>query len=116
MRGSESERERGARLVIVCGLPGSGKTTLALRLEREMAAVRLSADDWMTELGHNLHEETMRARIEALQWRLAKRLLVLGGAVVVEWGVLGPVGARSPKDRGASPGGGGGAALPVGFA
>ena len=79
----------GARLVMVCGLPGSGKTTLAKALERELPAVRMSADDWMVGLGVNLHDEAMRARIESLQWELAKRLLALGGTVIVEWGSWG---------------------------
>lgn len=40
-----------ARLIVVAGLPGSGKTTLAHQLEQTYAAVRLSADDWMESLG-----------------------------------------------------------------
>ena len=75
-----------ARLVVVCGLPGSGKTTLAKQLESNMPALRLSADDWMNDLSVNLHEESSRAKIEALQWTLTKRLLVLGEKVIVEWG------------------------------
>jgi predicted kinase len=76
-------------LVIICGLPGSGKTTLARRLETAMPAFRMSADDWMTALAINLHEEERRAKIEALQWQLTKRLLVLGQSVIVEWGAWG---------------------------
>ena len=37
----------GPRLIIVCGLPGSGKTTLAKALENRLRAVRFSPDDWM---------------------------------------------------------------------
>ncbi len=81
--------ENGARLILVCGLPGSGKTTLARQLEADLAAVRLSADDWMTELTINLHNEEQRAKIEALQWQLAKRLLTLGEKVIIEWGSWG---------------------------
>src|SRR6185436_14388348 len=84
----------GARLIIVCGLPGSGKTTRAKALEREHGAVRLSADDWMDDLGLNLWDEASRARIEALQWKLGQRLLTLGLTVIIEWGTWG----RSERD------------------
>lgn len=85
----------GARLILVVGLPGSGKTTLALRLEKAYDAVRLSADDWMNSLGLSLHAEQERGRIEELQWQLAQRLLVLGNVVIIEWGTWG----RWERDR-----------------
>jgi predicted kinase len=78
-----------SRLVIVCGLPGSGKTTLACKLEAALPALRLSADAWMNGLGINLHAEQDRDRIEKLQWQLAEKLLVLGNTVIVEWGSWG---------------------------
>lgn len=76
-------------LVIVCGLPGSGKTTLARQLEASLPALRISADDWMDGLSINLHAEEQRAKIETLQWQLTKRLLTLGQSVIVEWGTWG---------------------------
>ena len=88
----------GRRLIIVCGLPGSGKTTLARKLEAALTAVRLSADDWMTALSINLHAEAMRARMEDLQWTLAKQILEAGFIVVVEWGAW-SVGARPSPAR-----------------
>ena len=78
-----------ARLIVVAGLPGSGKTTLARHLEQAHAAVRLSADDWMDSLEINLHAEHQRDRIEKLQWQLAQRLLRLKNIVIVEWGTWG---------------------------
>jgi signal recognition particle GTPase len=41
-------------LVLVSGLPGSGKTTHAGVLERRLSAIRLSADDWLEELALDL--------------------------------------------------------------
>src|SRR5579863_6768100 len=79
----------GPRLIVICGLPGSGKTTAALLLERQLGAIRLSADDWMSELGINLWNEAVRARIESLQWKLTQQLLLAGLIVIVEWGTWG---------------------------
>jgi predicted kinase len=73
-------------LIIVCGLPGSGKTTRARLVEKRLGAVRLSADDWMEALAIDLYDEAARARVEALQWELAQSLLRGGLTVVIEWG------------------------------
>jgi predicted kinase len=82
------------RLVVICGLPGAGKTTLARSLEARLPAIRLSPDDWMAALDINLWDESARAKIEALQWTLAQPLLKLGVAVIVDWGTWG----RSERD------------------
>jgi len=82
------------RLIVVCGLPGSGKTALAKALESRLRAVRLSADEWMDALSINLHREKTRAKVEALQWKLAQELLALGVTVIIEWGTW----ARSERD------------------
>jgi predicted kinase len=84
----------GARLIIVCGLPGSGKTTYARRLEAEFRAVRMCADEWMDALSIDLWDEAKRAQIEGLQWQFAQQLLALDLTVIVEWGTWG----RSERD------------------
>jgi len=81
--------EYAPRLIIVCGLPGSGKTTHARRLEESHRALRLSADDWMDALSIDLWDEPMRRKIETLQWRLAQELLSRGLVVTIEWGTWG---------------------------
>jgi predicted kinase len=83
--GAGSEHQQG-RLVIVCGLPGSGKTTLAKKLCANGAAVCLSPDDWMEALGVNLWNRDLRAKFEALQWQISQDLLSQGITVVIEWG------------------------------
>jgi len=79
----------GPRLVIVCGLPGAGKTTLAKEMERDLRAVRLCPDEWMEELGIDLWDEDRRTKIEAFQWKLGQRLLELGQTIIIEWGTWG---------------------------
>lgn len=73
-------------LFLLCGLPGSGKTTLARKLEHERHALRLSPDEWMSSLSINLYDEAKRAAVEALQWDVAARALMLGVDVVIEFG------------------------------
>jgi len=75
------------RLVVICGLPGSGKTTLARELERSMPAVRFGADEWMVALGVDLFDQPFRARLEARFRELTASLLGLGTSVVLEFGV-----------------------------
>jgi len=76
----------GARLIIVCGLPGSGKTTHARRLQTRSRAIRLCPDEWMDALSLGIWDEGRREKIENLQWHLGQQLLNLGLTVIIEWG------------------------------
>jgi predicted kinase len=75
-----------SRLIIICGLPGSGKTTLAKMLEAKLNAVRFCADEWMSALSIGIYDEARREKIEKLQWELCRQLLTLGAMIIIEWG------------------------------
>lgn len=82
-------------LVVVSGLPGSGKTTEATRLQAERVGVRLCPDEWMTVLGVSLWDGDLRARVEGLQWNLALDVIRGGGTAIIEWGTWG----RDERER-----------------
>jgi predicted kinase len=84
----------GSRLIIVCGLPGSGKTTVARALEGRLSAIRFCPDEWMEALSLDIYDEEKRAKVESLQWDLARGLLRKGQIVIIEWGTWG----RSERD------------------
>jgi predicted kinase len=86
---------RAARLILICGLPGSGKTTLARRLAPELQAVRFCPDEWKHDLGIDYYDEAMRVRLEARLWRLGQELLQLGQSVIFENGFW----ARAERDE-----------------
>jgi predicted kinase len=93
--GQVSTSTGGAVLILVCGLPGAGKTTMARSLATERAGVRLCPDEWLGALGMTLWDEPLRERVETLQWNLAQDLLRLGAVVIIEWGCWG----RDERDQ-----------------
>ena len=84
-----------ARLVLICGLPASGKSTLARRLAEELPAIRLDKDAWVTRLGGDVWDDDLRVRVEALLWDLTQDLLGRGQSVILEWGHW----ARAERDE-----------------
>lgn len=85
----------GPRLILVCGLPGAGKTTLARTLTLELDAVRLCPDEWLADLGFDLFDESARDRVEQRLWALAEDLVAVGATVVLENGFWG----RAERDE-----------------
>jgi predicted kinase len=79
----------GGTLIIVCGLPGSGKTTYSRSLATDRRAIRMCPDEWMVSLGLSVWDEQFREKVEALQWSQAQDLLTLDQTVVIEWGTWG---------------------------
>jgi len=77
-------------LFMMCGLPGSGKTTLARQLEQERAALRLCPDEWivalLADVTNLVERDRLREPVEAIQWKVAQRALALGINVILENG------------------------------
>jgi predicted kinase len=79
-----------ATLHLMVGLPCSGKTTLAKKLEHELLALRLTPDEWQIPLfGQDAEEPEHDARhslIESMLWNIARRSLELGMNVILDFG------------------------------
>ena len=79
-----------ATLHLMVGLPCSGKTTLAKKLEYERSALRLTPEEWQVGLfGQDAEEPEHDARhslIEAMLWKIASRALELGTNVILDFG------------------------------
>ena len=74
------------RLIIFCGLPGSGKTTVARRLEQTTGAFRLNIDEWVAALGVDFWDDDFRHKLERRLYKLGLRLLELGQSIILEDG------------------------------
>src|SRR4249920_243054 len=83
------------RLVLLCGLPASGKTTLAREIADAYGAVRLNPDEWELALGIDPFDAEFQDKLEAEFWRLTERLIALRTSVILEWGFW----ARSERDE-----------------
>jgi predicted kinase len=74
-------------LILTCGLPGSGKTTLARRLAAERDAQRFTKDEWVRDLGGDLWDEELRVRLEARLTELAFELVAAGRNCILDFGL-----------------------------
>ena len=86
---------RDVRLILTCGLPGAGKTTLARQLAADRGAARLTTDEWLWALGSTPWDATTQTKVEQQLRQLAQEILRLGLSVVLDFGLW----ARSERDE-----------------
>lgn len=77
-------------LHLMVGLPCSGKTTFAKKLEQEQSALRLTVDEWHIRLfgqdAENPEHDARHSLIEMMLWNIASRALELGINVILDFG------------------------------
>lgn len=85
-----------AKIILISGLIGAGKSTYARELETAIGAIRFSIDEWMSTLfkadqgGEIEYEWAMEriGRIEKQIWSMTEKLLKLDISVILDLGLL----------------------------
>lgn len=79
-----------AKIHLICGFMGFGKTTLAKKLSAELPAVRFTNDEFMQKLySRNLADAEFRIayqKIDDLIWELAAQVLATETDVILDYG------------------------------
>ena len=76
-------------LFLTVGLPGTGKTTAARRIEAEQRALRLTKDEWMKALYGHDNPASASDVIEGRLIKIGMRALELGANVIIDFGLWG---------------------------
>ena len=82
-------REEQPTLFLTVGLPGTGKTSAARRIEVEHRALRLTKDDWVKALYGDENPPAAQDVIEGRLVEIGLRALELGVNVVIDYGLWG---------------------------
>jgi len=82
-----------ARLILVCGPTGVGKTTYSLSLAKDIEAINFSIDPWMQTLFSkdmtSLNFEWMMERVNRCSeqiWQVSEQILAINGNVILDLG------------------------------
>src|SRR4051812_7572116 len=78
---------RRPTLFLTVGLPCTGKTTAARRIEIEREALRLTKDEWVKALYGHENPSPAGEVIEGRLIRIGLRVLELGNNVVIDYGL-----------------------------
>ena len=78
---------RQPTLFLTVGLPGTGKTTAARRIEIEQNALRLTKDEWVKALYGHENPPSAQDVIEGRLIQIGLRVLELGNNVVIDYGL-----------------------------
>lgn len=85
--GSVGMMMRRPTLFLTVGLPCTGKTTAARRLEVEQKALRLTKDEWVKALYGDENPASAQDVIEGRLIDIGLRVLELGSNVVIDYGL-----------------------------
>jgi len=77
------------KLFLTVGLPCTGKTTAARRIEIEQRALRLTKDEWVKALYGHENPTPAQNVIEGRLIQIGLRVLELGTSVVLDYGLWG---------------------------
>lgn len=82
-----------ARLILVCGPTGVGKTTYSLSLAKDIQAIKFSIDPWMQTLFSkdmgDLDFDWMMERVNRCSdqiWQVSEQILAIDGNVILDLG------------------------------
>ena len=75
-------------LILFCGLPGSGKTSLAKKLEKQGKGIRICTDDWQDDLDMNHNDyNNFHEKLQRRLYAHALELLKHNQSVILEDGL-----------------------------
>ncbi len=80
------QETRRPKLILFCGLPGSGKTTIARQLEQKTGAIRFNIDEWVAALGVDFWDDEFRHKLERRLYKHGLALLEHGQSIILEDG------------------------------